>query len=176
MTNADIIESILRREGSTYTHDPADRGGSTKYGVTQRSWDDYIAHDPANAPTRTVDSLTRDMAIKFYSDSFVEPLAFITNVYLRELVIDSAIQHGPIRAIKWLQAAAETTVDGVIGDGTRAAVNPISDSLADTEWQLHIYHQMLKTRIRFYGEIITRDPTQARFAAGWMNRVVEFVR
>jgi len=176
MTNADIIENILRREGSTFTNRAGDRGGPTKFGITQSSWNDYIAHDPANAPTRDVESLTRDMAIKSYTDVFIEPLAFIQNVYMRELMVDSAVQHGPVRAIKWLQAAAGVTVDGVIGDETRDHVNPTSDSLADTEWQLHLYNAVLRSRIRFYGEIITRDPSQAQFAAGWLNRVVEFIR
>lgn len=179
MNNANIIENILRREGDRYTNNPLDRGGATKYGVTQRAWNDYISHDPANAPCRDVEALTRDMAIKFYTDSFVEPVSWIDNVYLRELVIDSAVQHGPMRAIKWLQAAASCTIDGVIGDETRRAVNPLSDSLADTEWQLHIYHQMLKTRVRFYAQIASDggpNDTDLHFLPGWINRVAEFIR
>ena len=34
MTDDDIIDGIIRREGSTYTNDPADPGGPTKYGIT----------------------------------------------------------------------------------------------------------------------------------------------
>lgn len=38
------------------------------------------------------------------------------------------------------------------------------------------YAQVLRRRIEFYGEIITRRPANARFALGWMRRIGEFIR
>lgn len=163
-----IIDDIIRREGSTYTNDPADRGGSTKYGVTQRAWDDYIAHDPSHAPARDVAALTEEMARKFYEDVYVTPFEWIRKDGLRNLVIDSAIQHGTPRAVRWLQSAAGVGADGVAGPETRARVN---QDLLDG-----LYPKVLKTRIKFYGDIVSRDPGQARFINGWLVRACEFVR
>lgn len=38
-----------------------------------------------------------------------------------------------------------------------------------------IYKRVLGARVRFLGRLITASPSQAAFAAGWMNRVSEFV-
>ena len=38
-----------------------------------------------------------------------------------------------------------------------------------------VYLQVLALRLRFLGQLITRDAKQAAFAHGWMNRVAEFL-
>ena len=38
-----------------------------------------------------------------------------------------------------------------------------------------IYVMMIAERCRFYGRVITRRPSQAVFAAGWANRIAEFI-
>jgi lysozyme family protein len=58
-------------------------------------------------------------------------------------------------------------VDGVIGPKTRAA-------LAATD-QNKLYSKVLAARLRHLGRLITHDPQQSVFAAGWMNRIAEFV-
>lgn len=57
-TPAQIVDDILRREGSTFTDRPNDRGGPTKYGVTQTAWDDYVGGHPERAPVRLVQALS----------------------------------------------------------------------------------------------------------------------
>ncbi len=86
---------------------------------------------------------------------------------LRELVIDCAVNHGPARAVSWLQSAAGATVDGVFGPLTLAAANAAEEET--------LYKRVLAQRCRFYGRIIARDPSQAAFAAGWAARLAEFI-
>lgn len=177
MTNYEIIDNILRREGSTFTNDPADRGGATKYGITQRTWDAYCAR--TGRPSYGVAQLTEHDARQFYWMEFVAPLSAIENDDLRELVIDSAVQHGATRAIRWLQQAAGATVDGVLGPKTLALVNDASDALASGAWQRHLYTTYLRLRLKFYAQIATdqmpADP-DAKFLRGWIERLSEFIR
>lgn len=163
----DIIDDILRREGSTFTNDPVDRGGATKFGITQARWDDYVAKDPSRAPCRLVEALTEPWARAFYDAEYVAPFDWIENDELAKLVIDSAVQHGVVRVTRWLQLAVGVTPDGHIGPVTRGAVNGVCPSP---------YAQVLRTRLQFYADIVARDPTQAKFLRGWINRCCEFVR
>lgn len=159
-----LLEDILLREGSAYTDDPVDLGGPTKYGITQATLSAYRGRQVA---AWEVAGLTRAEALEIYRGRYVRPFEFIPDDNLLDLVVDSGVNHGVGRAAKWLQAAAGVETDGAIGPKTRAAV------LARAPQTL--YAAVLATRARFYGRIITDNPSQARFAAGWMNRLAGFI-
>ena len=82
-------------------------------------------------------------------------------------MLDSAVQHGPGRAIRWLQKIAGAPVDGILGPVSLGAINRLDPDV--------LYRLMVAERCRFYGRIITKDPTQAVFAAGWANRIAKFI-
>ena len=82
-------------------------------------------------------------------------------------MLDSAVQHGPKTAIRWLQKIVRVPVDGILGPVSLEAIN---------RWDTDVlYRMMVAERCRFYGRLITADPTQAVFAAGWANRIAEFI-
>lgn len=159
-----ILDGIIRREGTKYTDHAADRGGPTKYGITQQA---LTAWRGKQVTPYEVAALTRDEALAIYRSRYVRPFEFISDARLLELVVDCGVNHGVNRAIKWMQAAAGTEVDGFVGPATRAAVAAKSPAV--------MYAMVLALRARFYGRIITNDPTQAVFAAGWMNRLAGFI-
>lgn len=160
-----IIEELLRREGG-YVNHPADRGGPTAFGITQRTLSDWRGR-PASAAD--VQALTQDEAREIYQAVYIDrpKLDLVQDVALRELLVDCAVNHGPARAVKWLQMAVGADPDGVIGPRTAAAV--AQHRAAD------LYRRVLATRIVFYGRLIERDRSQAAFAAGWAKRAAEFV-
>jgi lysozyme family protein len=67
-----------------------------------------------------------------------------------------------------LQDALEVQVDGKIGPITKKAIE-------DAHTNRTVRGKFLAARLRFLGRLITDDPKQAVFAAGWLNRVAEFV-
>lgn len=164
-SNDRIINEILHREGDRYTEHPNDRGGPTKYGITLRALEIWRGRKLAPASVR---NLTEDEARYIYEKTYIKSPGFdkIEDEQLRGLVVDSGVQHGTSRAIVWLQKAAGVNTDGIIGPITIRAVNNNPGT---------IYNRLLAERIRFYGRIISDDPLQAKFAAGWANRVSEFV-
>jgi lysozyme family protein len=145
-----IISGILQSEGDTYTNDPVDLGGPTKYGITLRTLTQYRGHV---CTAQDVENLTEQEARDIYEYLYVHPfrITYGGDPDLLHLIVDSAVQHGVARVQSWL--------------------NEIM-SLSPTEQ----YRALLKRRIRLYGRIITDRPANARFAAGWMNRVTEFLR
>lgn len=165
MTTDDIITEIIRREGSKYTNDPNDRGGPTKYGITLATLERWRGKD---CLPKEVEALTESEARRIYQALYIKAPGFgrIQNDSLRALAVDCGVNHGTERSVRWLQQAAGSPQDGVLGRQTALAVNG-SDPRA-------LFAKVLCTRLRFY-EDLDDQPGQARFDMGWTNRCCEFV-
>lgn len=176
MTDSDIIAAIIKREGGEkYTNNPADRGGPTKYGITLATltrWRGYTCN------AGDVEALTEAEAYKIYRKVYLEDtgISRIQSVELRAQVLDAAVNHPAVQAIRMLQRALGVPDDGVIGPTTLAAI-PYLDPR-------RICVRFLAQRIRFYGRIVTRNmtdadkdgmPDNAEMDEGWMNRVGELL-
>ncbi|WP_265556602.1 glycoside hydrolase family 108 protein [Serratia grimesii] len=160
------ITFVLGKEGG-YVNDPTDKGGETKYGISDRR--DGIADgmtdvDGDNKPDTRIKDLTLEQASQIYFRDYWYPS------YCKDwpdgislLVFDSAVQHGAKKAISLLQDAVGVTADGIVGPKTTVAV--IS---ADPEWLLTRY---LLRRARYYADIIKANPSQAKYLNGWFNRL-----
>lgn len=143
-----VIAAILSREGG-YVNHPADKGGPTNFGITQATLADYRGRQVTADEVR---QLTVAEATKIYEDKYVAPFArFARHPKLMDLIVDSAVQHGVNRVQGWLLEI------------------PSSDPAVN-------HRGLLQRRLKFYGEIITSNPSQAVFAKGWMARVAEFVQ
>jgi lysozyme family protein len=162
-----VVDDIIRREGSEFTNDPNDYGGATKYGITQRAWDDYVAHNPAAAPARSVEALTEPMAREFYQVVHVLPFSFIVDQDVFALAVDSSVLHGAPHVAHWLQSCVGVASDGRIGPDTRSAVNGAPPA--------HLYTSLLRTRFIFEARTAANDPSQLKFLAGWIDRSCEFL-
>ena len=162
-----IIDDIIRREGGFINH-PADRGGSTKYGITAKTLGGW-RHLGRLATSNEVAELTESEARKIYHHRYMVEPGFdaITHPALLALLVDSGVHSGPQKAVRWLQEALGVTVDGVIGPKTREAIAKADQGI--------LYNKVLAARLRHLGRLITNDPEQSVFASGWMNRMAEFV-
>jgi len=163
----DIITEILRREGwDKYTNDPDDRGGPTKWGITQKAWSDYIGRDATENDIKDIDE---QEARDFYTEIYVIAPNFhkILNETVRELVIDCGVNHGPLRAVKWVQRSAFVARDGNLGPISLNAINMMDP--------LECFLETLAYRIRLYGRIVSRDHSQAKWISGWNNRAAGFL-
>lgn len=163
----DIIGDIIRREGGFVNH-PADRGGPTKYGITIWTLSASRGHSPP-CTAADVEALTEAEARQIYARRYIaEPgLDKITDPKLQALVVDIGVMSGPVKAKKLLQEALGATVDGIFGSQTYVALN--------TQNPDGIYRRLVAARMRDLGRIITGDPSQSVFAAGWLNRLSEFL-
>jgi lysozyme family protein len=160
MTRDDIIAFVLKEEGGL-VDDPADPGGRTNFGITQK----YLAaaqlsHTDMNLPA-TVDELTSEQAAELYrrdewftihGDALPAPLAL--------LVMDCAVNSGPKRAIEMLQEALDgVSVDGVMGPHTLSAAGA-SPGIVDEYAARHA---------AFYAGLEVRE---GKFELGWMRRLM----
>ena len=161
MTIDQILADVIRREGG-YVHDPADRGGPTKYGITQRT---LRGQAVTAADVRRV---TKADARAIYRRRYVDEPGFATLPDpLLAQVVDDGVLSGPRQAVKDLQRAiGGVTVDGRLGPVTRAALDAAGARL--------VHARLLHVRSVRLGRIVQRAPTQARFLAGWLTRTTAF--
>lgn len=136
-----------------YVNDPHDRGGETKFGIAKNS-----------NPDCDIISLTLRQAQEIYYEKYwLVGKCDKLKTPLSILHFDNCVNHGPSRAIKFLQKALGVETAGVFGPKTLAAVeaaNPFSTADA-----------VLRIREDFFKAIVERDPSQAKFLKGWLNRV-----
>jgi lysozyme family protein len=76
-------------------------------------------------------------------------------------VFDAAINSGPGRAVKWLQACVGVEVDGSLGPKSLAAVKAFDPK--------HLISDYSKRRLSFLMDL----PTWDTFGKGWTRRVNE---
>jgi lysozyme family protein len=165
MTVTDTITAILKAEGwDEYTNHPADRGGPTKWGITEKRWREF--KKDLSADVRDISEVEARL---FYMHEYIQKPKFdlIESDLVRHLVVDCGVNHGVTRATKWLQRAVGVTQDGILGPQTLFAVN--SADKMPTFLRISAY------RIKLYGRLVTADSSQAVFAAGWNNRAASFL-
>ena len=87
----------------------------------------------------------------------------------RAQVVDDGVLSGPRQAVKDLQRAiGGVRIDGQLGPRTRAALTRRGVAV--------VHAQLIQVRAARIGRIVQRDPSQARFLAGWLTRVTAFAR
>jgi lysozyme family protein len=168
MTEEAIIAEIIEREGG-FVSDPVDRGGPTKFGITQRTLAEWRGR-PVSADE--VRAILPAEAAQIYRERYLRGPGFhkVENDHVRALLVDCAVLHGPRKAVILAQRAVGFPLreqDGVLGPKTLAALEEINARAA--------HAGICAQRAREFGRIISSDPAQARFAAGWLNRLAVFI-
>ena len=147
---------ILKSEGGFVNH-PRDPGGMTNLGVTRNVWKEWVKHEVDEAEMR---SLTPELVTPLYKANYWDACKCSDLPRgVDYVVFDSAVNMGPSKAAKLLQAALGVTADGVIGRATIAAA-----TAADPAELLEAFSQ---GKEEFYKSLSTFKT----FGRGWLNRV-----
>lgn len=152
------LKAILHHEGG-YVNHPADPGGMTNLGVTKRVWEEWVGHE---VDEKTMRNLTPEIVGPMYKVKYWDKIKgdeLPTGVDY--VVFDAAVNSGPGRAAKWLQACVGVDPDGGIGPKTLAAVAAVDAS--------QLVEDYAKRRLSFLMDLQTWDT----FGKGWSRRVAE---
>jgi lysozyme family protein len=152
--------ALLKIHEGGFVDHPDDPGGATMKGVTQRVYDNF----------RTARGLQR-RTVRQIEDAEVETiyrLQYWNAVRADDLppgvaycVFDAAVNSGPARAARWLQACVGARQDGVVGQETLAMTKAAKASTL-----INSYCDM---RLAF----MQRLPHWRSFKNGWTRRVAE---
>jgi lysozyme family protein len=183
-------ETELREGG--YVNDPVDRGGETCRGVARKfheSWPGWMLVDriktdhPQDFVRRINDSPEiAELAKQFFRKQFWNPIRGdeLPNQHLANKVFDTAVNQGVGSSVRYLQEALnmlnrnqqnypDIAVDGKLGAETLQTIKLFLElEQGRPDYLLKLLNLMQAFR---YVEIMRRDPTQERFARGWLNRV-----
>jgi len=153
---ARALALVLKSEGG-WSDNPADPGGATMKGVTLANFRRYVKANATRADLRKIsDEQIAIVYRQFYWDA-------VAGAELPDgidyAVFDFAVNSGPGRAARYLQAIVGVIQDGRIGPATLGAVKArpagvVIDTLCDA-------------RLAF----LKRLPTWPTFGRGWSDRV-----
>lgn len=155
---AEALQHVLKHEGGFVNH-PDDPGGMTNLGCTKVVWEEHCGHPVdekamrALTPADVAPLYKRKYWDKVQGDELPSGVDYA--------VFDAAINSGPGRAAKWLQACVGAEPDGAIGPKTLAAVRA-----ADAKELIDDYS---KRRLSFLMDL-KHWPT---FGKGWSRRVAD---
>ncbi|WP_081709399.1 glycoside hydrolase family 108 protein [Mesorhizobium erdmanii] len=153
---ARVLALVLKSEGG-WSDNPADTGGATMKGVTLANFRRYVKADASKADLRKIgDDQVATVYRRFYWDA-------VAGAELPDgvdyAVFDFAVNSGPGRAAKYLQASVGVSQDGRVGPATLAAVRARPAGV--------VVDQLCDARLAF----LKRLPTWATFGRGWSDRV-----
>ena len=170
---SNLINEVLSKEGGFVDH-PADKGGPTNFGITQATLSRFLERVVTVDEVRTLDVQTaRDIyELRYYRTPRIDKLPDA----IQPFVFDCAVNHGPRRAIKFVQNVCNEagygpiTSDGLMGPKTRAVADVCSSAMG--EWMLLA---LIEERRMFYLKIVGNNPSQKVFLKGWLNRANSFL-
>jgi len=147
------VEITLAYEGEE-SSDPRDPGGLTRFGISQR-WH----------PNIKVAELTRGQAIDYLERLYWFPVrGDLLPWPLCAALFDHAVHSGPDCAIRTLQAAVGTPIDGLLGPRSRAALGKA--------WEASP-RAVVAQCIRLRTLELAGEKSAPAFIGGWMARVAD---
>lgn len=153
---ARALALVLKSEGG-WSDNPADPGGATMKGVTLANFRRYVRADASKADLKKIgDDQVATVYRRFYWDAV---LGAELPDGVDYAVFDFAVNSGPGRAARYLQATVGVSQDGRIGPATLAAVKTKPAGV--------VIDQLCDARLAF----LRRLPAWATFGRGWSDRV-----
>jgi len=150
------LSLVLKHEGGFVNH-PSDPGGATNKGVTIGTYRQYVN---AKGTVADLKKITDAQVATVYRNHYWNAVkADDLPSGLDYAVFDYAVNSGPARAAKHLQAVLGVSQDGVIGPATLAAArsHPTQD----------VIKSLCSKRMTFLRSL----NTWGTFGKGWTNRV-----
>lgn len=158
------LAHVFAQEGGYVDH-PNDPGGATKYGITRATLARHRNIQPANKlPKSEVRHMRKSEATKIYHHYYWRPIhgANLPSG-LAFCLFDFAVNSGPARAIKTLQALVRVPKDGRMGPVTHAAIK----AALNLQSEGYLIEQLSSQRLQF----LRRLRHYSTFGRGWRRRV-----
>lgn len=165
----------LQDEG-VFSNHKSDRGGKTKYGITEKLFLEALRRGIISGVER-IEDLTVAQATTIYFEIFWKPMRLeeVQDRIIAAEIFDTGINTGPGIGVQIAQksvnylAGPMLKVDGAMGPVTLAAIN---------KWAARDAEALFKALNGFqfihYEAMVRTIPDQLDFARGWMKRIQEY--
>ncbi len=178
MANNPLLDGILEKEGG-YVNHPADRGGPTNWGITERTAREW-------GYTGDMRDLTRSEAWEILEANYwIKPgfdkVAKVSLLVAYELC-DAGVNVGPAQPSRWLQRwlnvfnlqekrYADIAADGIIGRNTLQALNCFLEDRGKEGETVHIA-ALNCSQGHYYLGVTEARPQNEAFIYGWLRERV----
>lgn len=166
------VSITLNFEGG-YTDHPNDKGGATKFGITQGTLNaafklGYVSHN-------NIKKLTKEEAMTIYYKKYWLPakchlMPSPIDIVHFDTVVNSGIGGGSMNLQRTINSLmlSSISVDGALGSISMEKFNQMSSF-----YKPHVIAKVyLFERSKLFTRIAQRSPSQRVFLRGWLNRVV----
>jgi lysozyme family protein len=151
-----IVKTLAKEGGSRFTDDPNDRGGATKYGISQRAYPDLNIRNLTEQQAR--DIYKRDYWDRVLGDDILSQV-------IAENLFDTAVNIGVKTASRLAQLTLDIEpADGVIGTSSLATINTADERVFVLGFTV--------AKIARYADICNQDRSQQKYLLGWINRAL----
>lgn len=146
------IDVLFPLEGG-YSDRPDDKGGKTKYGISQRAY-----------PDLNIEALTKEMAADIYYNDYWVPMIIeeISNQLLVLHLFVFGVNAGIRTSIRLLQRLVGVKDDGYVGSKTIKAIKNFDGD---------ILQKFIEKEKEFYVLLVKKHPEQEVNLRGWINRI-----
>jgi lysozyme family protein len=164
--NDEIFNHILKVEGG-YVFHPDDRGGPTNYGITIKTYSEYLCRPVEKEEMKELTpEIAKDIYKRLYWDKLnLDELHYDT---MALVIFDQAVNRGVRAAAKQAQLVLSKfkkvlLLDGIFGPETIRLLNEVPFYEFNREF--------LQESELFYIKFALGNPDQMKFLVGWVNRV-----
>lgn len=161
MSFENALNFVLKWEGG-YSNHPNDSGGSTNFGITQKTYEMYLVRKKHGM--KPVKSISIEEVKEIYKSEFWDRISGdkIKSPMISFALFDWAVNTGVKRAVRHIQECLNIRNDGVMGPNTLSAINNATP--------IELLFKLLDKRVSFYKKISSKN-MRGVFLKGWMNRV-----
>src|SRR6266404_4807419 len=168
---ASFQEAVAKTElfEGGYVNNPHDSGGETYRGISRKNWPKWAGWDtvdlfrtrPNFPASLDGDTWLQGRVIDFYHKNFWD-YDGLNDPYIAWKVFDLGVNIGKSHAVKILQQAVGTNLDGVYGPNTERLTNlhPLGSLATILRASAEQYHK----------QIVVTHPEDAIFLKGWLKR------
>lgn len=156
MAKASILKPFIRKWEGGYSNHPLDKGGPTKWGITQKTYNSMYRGD--------VKFMLEDQWDNIFQTLFWNPCNAdnMIDQNVANIIVDWCWGSGCTSTKKRIQRLFGLKDDGIFGPKTMAVLNGDTKAVFDTIWKAHK---------AFFEAIVKNNPSQKVFLKGWMNRL-----
>lgn len=161
-------------DAGSHIHHASIESGPAKFGITPSALSRFLQRTVEPGEMEALDIRTaREIYMRRY---YLEPGINQLPEAIQPFVFDSAIIHGPRRAIRFVQQVCNDadlgplSCNGLMDHATQAAATACHAQAAD--WMMRV---LVRERRLFYRNIAASDHSQQVFLEGWLARLDGFL-